>query len=86
MVNIGGTMVTPNCLGQALENYGQFAGTAASLSGFMYYVIAVGFTVLIGYMHDRTLVQLPLFMLIISISMILVFYMAINKQQMVKNN
>ncbi|WP_341757070.1 MULTISPECIES: multidrug effflux MFS transporter [unclassified Candidatus Tisiphia] len=81
MINTGGTMVTPNCLGQALENYGQFAGTAASLSGFMYYVIAAGFTVLIGHMHDGTLLQLPLFIMIISISMMLVFYIAINKKQ-----
>ncbi|MCC8483556.1 MAG: multidrug effflux MFS transporter [Rickettsia endosymbiont of Labidopullus appendiculatus] len=81
MINTGAMMVIPNCISQALENYGQFAGTAASLFGFMYYVIIAGFTMLMGYMHDGTLIQLPLFILSIAISMMLVFYIAINKKQ-----
>lgn len=82
----GITMIAPNCLSQALENYGKFAGTAASLFGFMYYIIVTSFTALMGYMHNGSLTQLPLFMLIISISMMLVFHIVINKQQMAKNN
>ncbi|MFU7502343.1 MAG: multidrug effflux MFS transporter [Candidatus Tisiphia sp.] len=82
----GITMIAPNCLSQALENYGKFAGTAASLFGFIYYVIATSFTALMGYMHNGSLTQLPLFMLITSISMMLVFHIVINKQQMAKNN
>ncbi len=86
IIMTGTTMIVPNCLSQALEDYGKFVGTASSLFGFMYYVIVASFTGLIGHMHDGSLIQLPLFMLSISISMILVFYMAINKQQMAKNN
>ncbi len=80
MISTGGMMVIPNCLGQALENYGKFTGTAASLFGFMYYVVIAGFTMLMGHMHDGTLIQLPLFIMIISISMMLVFYIAIHKK------
>ncbi|OZG31749.1 hypothetical protein [Rickettsia endosymbiont of Culicoides newsteadi] len=81
MINTGVMMVMTNCFSQALESYGQFLGTASSLYGFMYYVIAAGFTILMGHMHDGTLIQLPLFILIIAISMMLVFYIAINKKQ-----
>ncbi|WP_341748896.1 multidrug effflux MFS transporter [Candidatus Tisiphia endosymbiont of Sialis lutaria] len=81
MINTGAMMVMTNCFSQALESYGQFLGTASSLYGFMYYVIAAGFTILMGHMHDGTLIQLPLFILIIAISMMLVFYIAINKKQ-----
>ncbi|WP_410521150.1 multidrug effflux MFS transporter [Candidatus Tisiphia endosymbiont of Ditula angustiorana] len=86
IIMTGITMIAPNCLSQALENYGKFAGTAASLFGFMYYIIVTSFTALMGYMHNGSLTQLPLFMLIISISMMLVFHIVINKQQMAKNN
>ncbi|MCC8398291.1 MAG: multidrug effflux MFS transporter [Rickettsia endosymbiont of Labidopullus appendiculatus] len=81
MINTGAMMIIPNCLGQALENYSKFAGTAASLSGFMYYIVIVGITALMGHMHDGSLIRLPLFIMIISISMMLVFYLAINKKQ-----
>ncbi|WP_417905176.1 multidrug effflux MFS transporter [Candidatus Tisiphia endosymbiont of Micropterix aruncella] len=86
IIMTGITMIAPNCLSQALEDYGKFAGTAASLFGFMYYIIVTSFTALMGYMHNGSLTQLPLFMLIISISMMLVFHIVINKQQMAKNN
>lgn len=86
IIMTGITMIAPNCLSQALEDYGKFAGTAASLFSFMYYIIVTSFTALMGYMHNGSLTQLPLFMLIISISMMLVFHIVINKQQMAKNN
>lgn len=76
----GLAMIIPNCLSQALENYGNFAGTAASLFGFTYYLIIAGFTALIGYMHDGSLIQLPLYMLIISISMWTVFSLMVSKK------
>lgn len=86
MITTGSMMVIPNCLSQYLENYGNFAGTAASLSGFMYYVIIAGVTALMGHMHDGSLIRLPLFIMIISISMMLVFYLAIHKKQTEENS
>ncbi len=79
VVITGLAMIIPNCLGQALENYGNFAGTAASLFGFIYYVIIAGFTALMGFMHNGSLIQLPLFMFIVSASMMLVFFITINR-------
>jgi len=74
VVVTGISIVIPNVLSQALENYGNFAGTAASLFGFIYYLIVACFTLLMANMHNGSLIILPLFMLIVSIMMVVVFY------------
>lgn len=81
VVITGLAMIIPNCLSQALENYGNFAGTAASLFGFLYYLIVAGFTALMGSMHNGTLTPLPLFILNVSTAMLVVFYIAVKKKK-----
>ncbi len=73
LVVAGISMIIPNCLSQALEPYGEFAGTAASLFGFSYYLLVSLFTALMGHMHDGSLLSMPLFMLIVSLSTLIVF-------------
>ncbi len=71
MVSI--TMIVPNCLSQALQNYGNFAGTAASLFGFYYYLLISAMTSLMSYLHNGSLYALPFYMLILGAGMMLVF-------------
>jgi len=65
--------IIPNCLSAALENYGRFAGTAASLFSFIYYIIGAGFTWIMGMLPNGKLIQLPIFLLTVSGIMVLVF-------------
>ncbi|WP_316411189.1 multidrug effflux MFS transporter [Mesoterricola sediminis] len=80
VVMTGITMVIPNCLSQALEPYGRFAGTAASLFGFGYYLVIAAFTGMMGHMHDGTLLQLPLFIFLVSALMLLVFRLTLSRR------
>lgn len=70
---VGVAMIIPNSLSHALEEYGQYAGTAASIFGFYYYCIVGIMTGLMSWMHNGQLVQLPLFLFIQGIMMLLVF-------------
>ncbi len=69
----GGTMIIPNCLSCALEDYGEFAGTAASLFGFIYYLLISVFTWVMSFMHNGEVSRLPLFVLLTSSLMWLMF-------------
>lgn len=73
----GVTMVIPNCLSQALQNYGEYAGTAASLFGFYYYVLIAAFTALMSYLHNGLLTALPLYFLLMGLLMMLAFKKAV---------
>lgn len=79
VIMTGLSMVMPNCFSHALEPYGKFSGTASSLFGFLYYILISAFTGLMGYMHNGTLFQLPLFILILVGFMILIFKTTIEK-------
>lgn len=78
---IGIAMIIPNCLSHALENYGQYTGTAASLFGFYYYLITAIMTSLMSYLHNGTLNQLPLFIFIQAIVMQCVFYFILKHEE-----
>lgn len=69
----GLTMVIPNVLGQALERYKENAGTAASLFGLYYYIWISLFTGLMAVLHNGTLQRLPLFFVIIGISLMVAY-------------
>jgi len=71
-VVMGNSLIIPNVLGHALNNYGGFPGTAASLFGFYYYVVASSFTGLMSYLHNGTISQLPLFLGIMAASMVII--------------
>lgn len=77
MIMSGVTMIIPNCLSQALQNYGEFAGTAASLFGFYYYVLISACTVLMSYLHNGLLTALPLYCLLLGCLMMVVFKKAV---------
>jgi hypothetical protein len=78
---IGAAIIIPNTLSHALQNYSQYAGTAASLFGFYYYSIVSGMTALMAYMHDGTVTQLPLFLMIQGILIFGVFKFVIQDNQ-----
>ena len=80
-VIVGVSMIIPNALSHALQNYSQYAGTAASLFGFYYYAIVSGMTALMAYMHNGKLTQLPIFMCIQGISMLCVFRFTIRESK-----
>ncbi len=70
---IGVAMIIPNSLSHALEDYGKYAGTAASVFGLYYYSIVAMMTGLMSWMHDGQLLQLPLFLFIHAIMMLIIF-------------
>ncbi|KTD22850.1 multidrug effflux MFS transporter [Legionella londiniensis] len=80
----GVTMIIPNCLSQALQDYGSYAGTAASIFGFYYYLLISLFTGLMALLHDGSLKALPLFILIISGIMMSVYYIVIMPKSVAK--
>ena len=73
VIMTGVTLIIPNVLGQALENYKESAGTAASLFGFFYYTLISLFTSLMGVLHNGTVHRLPLFFICMSIVLIISF-------------
>ena len=77
---VGIAMIIPNCLSHALQNYGNFTGTAASLFGLYYYFVVAAMTALMSYLHDGSLTQLPVFLVVQGILMSLVFYFTLYKQ------
>lgn len=76
---LGTTMITPNCLGSALKNYGEYTGTAASIFGFYYFSIIALMTILMSYLHNDQLLPLPLFLLIQGSLMFIIFHFIIKK-------
>lgn len=68
-----------NALALALVDYKDAIGTASSLFGFFYYCLVSFFTLLMGYLHDGTLLIMPIYFLLISLLMI-----AINKYYLKK--
>lgn len=81
IIMMGVSIVIPNALSHALQNYGQFAGTAASLFGFYYYCFVAIFTALMSEMHNGELSSLPLFFLIIGTLMFIVKKITLNPQK-----
>lgn len=71
---LGIRLVIPNVLGHALENYKDFAGTAASLFGFYYYVLIALFTGLMAVLHNGTVVRMPLFFALVGSCLVLAFW------------
>lgn len=62
-------MVTGNALAMALVDYKWCTGTASSLFGFFYYCLIAMFTMGMGYLHNGSLLVMPLYFLGISIAM-----------------
>ncbi len=65
-------MALPNCLSLALIHYHDVLGTAGAVFGLGYYVIVSLVTSGMSYLHNESLVTMPLFFLGLAISMVLV--------------
>ena len=66
-VFMGYGMIVPNTLGIALRNYRDHLGTAGSIFGFSYYVFISLLTAFMSWIHDGSILPLPLFMLAFSV-------------------
>lgn len=70
--SFGICMATSNALALALVDYKHAIGTASSLFGFFYYCLIALFTFFMGFLHDGTLLPMPLYFLSLSCLMIIV--------------
>lgn len=69
----GGTiMVASNALSVSLVDYKKCIGTASSLFGFFYYSLVSLFTLGMGYLHNGTLLVMPIYFCGIAVFMILI--------------
>lgn len=73
-------IVTTIALPMALIDYRKVQGTASALFGFYYYLCTSVFNFGMGYLHNDTLLIMPLYFFMIIISMIFVFYMFIQNR------
>lgn len=71
-VAFGICMATSNALALALADYKYAIGTASSLFGFFYYCLISVFTLGMGYLHNGTLLVMPLYFLALAIFMVVV--------------
>ncbi|OJW70832.1 MAG: Bcr/CflA family drug resistance efflux transporter [Candidatus Amoebophilus sp. 36-38] len=69
-IMFGVCMATSNALALALVFYKDSIGTASSLFGFFYYACISLFTFVMGYLHNATLLIMPLYFLAISTLML----------------
>ena len=65
-------MATSNALAMALVDYKWCIGTASSLFGFFYYGLISLFTLGMGFLHNGTLLPMPLYFFCIAIFMIVI--------------
>ena len=69
----------PNALSIALDNHKNVLGTAGSIFGFSYYVIISILTFIMGKIHSGTGFPMVSYFLVLSISMIVVYYAVIRE-------
>ena len=65
-------MAIPNCLSLALINYTHVLGTAGAIFGLGYYLIVSLITSGMSYLHNGSLVTMPLYFLVLAILMVVV--------------
>lgn len=68
----GTCIASVNALALALVDYKHAIGTASSLFGFFYYCMISLFTFFMGFLHDGTLLPMPLYFLVLSCFMMIV--------------
>jgi DHA1 family bicyclomycin/chloramphenicol resistance-like MFS transporter len=79
-ISLGICMATSNALSLALVDYKYAIGTASSLFGFFYYCLISLFTFGMGYLHNGTLIVMPLYFLALSLIMLLIDKLAFKDQ------
>jgi len=72
IIMFGISMTTSNALALALVDYKWCIGTASSLFGFFYYCIASLVTIGMSYLHNGTVVPMPLYFLSLGLFMIII--------------
>lgn len=72
-VRFGISLISSNTLALALTEYKWCIGTASSLFGFFYYCFISLFTLGMGWLHNGTLLPMPLYFLGITIFMIVMY-------------
>lgn len=77
---LGIAILIPNSLSSALQGYTVNTGQAASVFGFMYYVLIAAFTYLMGILHDGTLLAMPRYFMGIAAMMYVVQKLFLNKK------
>lgn len=73
-------MAASNALALALVDYKHAIGSASSLFGFFYYCLISLFTFFMGFLHNGTLLPMPLYFLGLSCFMIVVHYMILKNK------
>ncbi|OJW48090.1 MAG: Bcr/CflA family drug resistance efflux transporter [Alphaproteobacteria bacterium 41-28] len=81
IISAGSSMVIPNCLSLALEEYQHAVGTASSLFGFFYYTLISLFTLIMGFLHDGTLYPMPIYFFSIVLLISVVFLKMIGREE-----
>jgi hypothetical protein len=66
-------LVIPNCLGLALVNYRQMAGSAGAIFGFIYCSMVAVLTLGMSWLHSYTPLALPLYFSLQALAMALLF-------------
>lgn len=69
---LGIGIAIPNCLSLALVNYSDALGTAGAIFGLGYYLVVSLITSGMSYLHNGSLVTMPIYFLILAILMSLV--------------
>ena len=81
IIAAGSSMVIPNCLSLALEEYQHAVGTASSLFGFFYYALISLFTLIMGFLHNGTLYPMPLYFFALVVLIWVVFLKMIGREE-----
>ena len=71
-IMFGMCMAVSNALALSLVDYKSCIGTASSLFGSFYYALIALFTLGMGYLHNDTLVVMPLYFLGLSVFMLII--------------
>lgn len=68
--SIGFAVALPNILSSALNQYKDVMGTAGSIFGLGYYLLTAAMTFLMGYLHNGTVIPMPVYFLVLSLIML----------------
>ena len=73
LIFLGLNTTLPIALNLALKGYEDVIGSASGLFSFGYYLIVSGLTYLVSFIHDGTILSLPLFIFSINLIMLLAY-------------
>ncbi|GIP36073.1 multidrug effflux MFS transporter [Paenibacillus sp. J2TS4] len=77
---LGIGMALPNCLSLALIHYGDVLGTAGAIFGLGYYLLVSLITSGMSYLHNDSLLTMPVYFLVLAIIMVLVSQKMVSRE------